>query len=204
MLNLTDKNLPQTEMTPFTYGFWRRVSGAGHSGSLTDFVAHYIKKTGSRTFDLSDTPRMNSRLHMGVPLPAQISEPCPEYLKCVMDVKNILRGLIALALVVNQDFVSKKARGIRDLYTLRIGKGKSIRPVEVDRPWRAQQDLKMAELLGYDSSYAAGYSLVLDLYHARPPITDSETRHKSPSRRLAAGNGSQGGCPRLIAPLQIH
>jgi len=40
-----------------------------------------------------------------------------------MDVENILRGLIARALVVNQDFVSEKARGIRDLYTLRIGKG---------------------------------------------------------------------------------
>jgi hypothetical protein len=40
--NLTE-NLPQTEMTPFTYGFWRRVSGAGHPGSLTDFVTHYIK-----------------------------------------------------------------------------------------------------------------------------------------------------------------
>ena len=49
-----------------------------------------------------------------------------------------------------------------------------------------------------------GLPLVLDLYHARPPITDSETRHRSPSRRLAAGNGSQGVCPRLIAPLQIH
>jgi hypothetical protein len=60
---------------------------------------------------------------MGDPLPAQISEPCPEYFEGVMDVENILRGLIARALVVNQDFVSEKARGIRDLYTLRIGKG---------------------------------------------------------------------------------
>ena len=136
--NLTE-NLPQTEMTPFTYGFWRRVSGACHPGSLTDFVTHYIKKIGSRSFNFSDTPRMDSRLHMGVPLPAQISEPCPEYLKRVMDVKNVLRGLIALALVVNQDFVSQKARGIRDLYTLRIGKGKSIRPVKINRPWRVKQ-----------------------------------------------------------------
>ena len=144
-------------MAPFTYGFWRRVSGPGHSGSLTNLVAHSIKKTRSRTFDLSDTPRMNTPLHLGVPFPAQISEPCPEYLKRVMDVKNVLCGLIARALAVNQDFVSEEARRIRDLYALWISKGKSIRPVEVDRPWRVQQDLEMAELLGNNSSNAAGY-----------------------------------------------
>ena len=73
-----------------------------------------------------------------------------------MDVENILRGLIARALVVNQDFVSEKARGIRDLYTLWIGKGKSIRPVKFNPPWCVKQDLEMAELLRNDSGYTAG------------------------------------------------
>ena len=70
VLNLTDKNLLQTEMTPFPHGFWRKLSGAGHLGSLANLVVHYIEKIGRCMFDFSDTARMNSRLHMGVPFPA--------------------------------------------------------------------------------------------------------------------------------------
>ena len=70
--NLTE-NLSQTEIAAFTYSFWRRVSGAGHPGSLTDFITHYVKKIRSCSFNFSDTPRMNSRLHMGIPLLTQIS-----------------------------------------------------------------------------------------------------------------------------------
>ena len=46
---------------------WRKLSGAGPVGSLANCVVHITEKVGRCVFDFSDTVRMNSRLHLGVP-----------------------------------------------------------------------------------------------------------------------------------------
>ncbi len=69
VLHLTE-NLLQTEITPFPHGRWRKLSGAGHLGSLANSVVHITEKVGRCVFDFSDAVRMNSRLHLGVPFKA--------------------------------------------------------------------------------------------------------------------------------------
>ena len=72
-------------------------------------------------------------------------------------VPGILRSVLEIALLVNEDLLSQEADGVCDSNPIRDPIG-----LEVDRPWVLQKEIDVPQLLRGDTSdFHRGFSLVV-------------------------------------------
>jgi hypothetical protein len=120
-----------------------------------------------------------------------------------MHVENILCKFCSGPFIVNQCFMSKKARRIGNSYLHRVFEWKSIRVGETYRP-RTQQRFRDGGVVKKQRQQCAASPLVFRPSRVQAQIKESRTQRKSRSWLRLSGSVLQGADSRLIAPPRIH